>query len=513
MSRNNHGFNGQKRKDFSSLVSKLVICIALLLLLISLCSCGGGQRREVVYRSGTKGIEISFLNEAPPGALYENSSFATTLLVENRGAFDVMQPDYGVLSVSYDPFYISTDLSQVQGVQPTQNGFTFSGIQLPGKSEYYPTGYDAFISFPNFQTKPILGQREQPTTQVFASLCYPYQTYFSGVVCVDFNIYGDNLRRQSCYQSNLALQDQGAPVAITLIETENQPAGQGIRPVFTVHIMNKGSGTVLTDFFNTPDLDRVCTLQDLYREDFNSVRIQAMLSGTKELMCTPNPVRLFNGEGVTRCVVQDTDLVLGNANYESVLDIQLYYIYLTSISKTLQIKRLNPYGGPVGPPTQCLPTEVAEGDKCITRCDYCAKYAGGGTGCYVPMDAQHPDIRISFQTGFACQCTYAECINLYPDGLCIPTSDFCPGASYCCMPACKFSEIRMNGKCYPKCSTGSSCVLATRECACGLGTDPGSYRLISKDSYCCPLTSSSYADLASCKSACVKPATTTTTTT
>jgi hypothetical protein len=495
------------------MATRTVMCIILLVLLLFLCSCGSNNRQAINYHSGTRGIEINFLNQAPPSEIYENSSFTATLLVENRGAFDVMNPDYGILSLSFDPFYLSTsDLSGVQNIVLTKNGFTFKGVQMPGKSEYFPTGYQAFISFPYFQAKSILGEREKPSTQLFATLCYPYKTLYSGTACLDFNIYGDNARKQVCSEQDIILQDQGAPLAITLIETENQPVGQGVRPVFTVHVLNKGSGSVLTNYDNAPDLDRVCTLQDLYKEDFNMVGIKATLSTNKELICNPNPIKLFNGEGITRCVVQDKDLVLGNTNYEALLSIELNYVYLTSISKNLEIKRLNPYGGPAGAPTQCLPTEVAEGDKCITRCDYCAKYGGGGGDCSVPTDSLHPNLRISFQVGFACQCTYADCINLYPDGLCIPTANFCPGASYCCMPACKATEVRINGTCYPKCSSGLTCTaLTTKQCACGTGTDPNAYRLISRDLYCCPLYSSSYSDSASCKSACVKTTTTSST--
>lgn len=496
-------------KNNRRVIVRTVICLLLLALILFLCSCSGGKKAITDYHIGARGLEINFLSQAPPSELYENSSFTATVMVENRGAFDVMNPDYGILSLSFDPFYLSTsDLSGMQNVEVTKNGFIFKGVQLPGKSEYFPTGYQAFISFPYFQTKSILGEREKPSTQLFASLCYPYKTLYAGTACLDFNIYGDNARRQVCSEQDIVLQSQGAPVAITLIETENQPVGQGVRPVFTVHVRNIGSGSVLTNYDNAPDLDRVCTLQDLYKEDFNMVGVKATLSTNKQLICNPNPIKLFNGEGVTRCVVSDQDLVLGNTNYEALLSIELDYIYLTSVSKTVEIKRLNQYGGPSGAPSQCLPTEVAEGDRCITRCDYCARNGGGGD-CSVPADALHPDLRVNFQIGFGCYCTYADCINLYPDGLCIPTTNFCPGASYCCMPACRSTEVRINGTCYPKCSAGITCSgLTTKQCACGTGTDPNAYRLVQRDVYCCPLYASTYTDSVSCKSACVRTNTT-----
>ena len=480
----------------------LIALISLLFCILVLSSCSYAPRQiDVDYYQGIKGLEIDFLPNSPPNELYEESPFNINFFIENRGAFDVWEENYGILSVSFDPFYI--DASSLESAQGTNvdigtDSVVFKGIQLPGKSRYFPTGLETILSLPNFKTKTITGQREQPETQIFASLCYPYVTHLAKLICIDLNIYGQNLRKQICSQQDLSLSDQGAPLAITLVEIENQPVSSGaVRPVFTIHVQNRGSGTVLSPAYNAVELERVCSFTDLNREDFNTVEVRAVLSYSKELDCNPNPIRLFDNQGFTRCSVRDQDLILGHQNYETPLTVNLSYVYLTSISKNIEIKRLNEYGGSTSPLDQCLPSEVPEGDHCISRCYYCSQHPGDGS-CQ-PTSAK---FHIQFQEGFRCQCSSKTCNELYPKGLCVPFGGYCPGASYCCLPECRSTEVLLSGKCYPKCSS-SDCSEAKKDCACG--TEEAGYAIIGEGTYCCPDTHTGYTDEAICEQSCSPP--------
>src|SRR4030043_751652 len=488
--------NSKARQAYKAASLFLLVIIAFFL-----SSCDfTPTTKEPNYFQGIKGLEISFLDNSPPKEVYEESTFPVNINVENRGAFDVIDDYYGILSLSFDPFYVELfDVSTGGNLQVGKSSLILKGIQLYGKSKYHPTGRETFLSFPNFKAKPITGQREQPTTQLSATLCYPYKTTPSRMICVDMNIYGENLRTQSCYEQDLALTDQGAPVAITKVEVENQPAGRDlIRPVFTVHVQNMGSGSVLTPYDNPTDLERVCTFQDLYREDFNTINVEALLSHSTRLECSPNPIKLFDNQGTTRCQVSDENLLLGYQNYETPLTVQLSYVYLTSISRKFDVKRLNIYGDIINPEDELLPYEIQPG---VIRCDYCAEHAGAGV-CQ-PQSSKP----IYFQKGFSCQCSFETCSKLYPDGLCVPFPNFCPGASYCCMPACTSSQIRSltDGKCYSKCLE-LECLKTSKSCACG--TEDGGYEIIESSKFCCPDTKQEYDNQEECKQAC----TTTTTT-
>lgn len=488
------------KKLFSTRLFFLILTLIFITLNLFLSSCTGSympRPQEANYFEGVRGLEISFLEQTPPDEIYENSSFNINLFIENKGAFDVIGENYGILSISFDPFYIDISaLQSTNNVEVSKNGIVVKGIQLPGKSRYYPTGSEAFLSFPTFKTKEIKGQREQPSTQIFTSLCYPYTTTFSHLVCVDLSAYGEQLRTQVCYQQDLSLSDQGAPLAITLVEVENQPAGNElVRPIFTIQVQNKGSGSVLSPAYNSVELERVCSFQNLNREDFNTVEIRAILSNSKELYCNPNPIRLFDGQGFTQCKVPEEDLILGHQNYETPITVTLSYVYLTSISRDIEIKRINIHGGPISPPEQCLPSEIEQGTACISKCYFCNQNPGDGR-CQPPNAVYH----IKFEEGgFHCQCSDDECNRLYTKGLCVPFSGFCPGASYCCSPECKSSEARIGDKCYPKCSS-SKCVEAKNDCACG--TLSVGYELISEGMFCCPEQNHGYPDKESCETSC-----------
>lgn len=480
----------------------------LMVVTFSLSSCNLSQLpKEVNYFVGSKGMEMMFLETSPPKEVYENATFPITIYVENRGAFNVAEDKYAIMSISFDPFYVELfNMQTSSAVTVGKNSVILKGIQLNGKSRYNPSGVETFLSFPNFRAKSVMGQREQPFTQISSTLCYPYATTLSQMVCIDLNIYGENQRTQACKQANSALSDQGAPVAITMVEAENQPVGNNVvRPVFTVHVQNKGSGTVLTPYDNPAEMDRVCTFQDLYREDFNTIQVTATLSNDKELICTPNPVRLFNNEGFTRCQVSDEDLIMGYQNYQTPLTINLSYIYLTSISRRIDIKRLNEYGQMLNTNQSTLSYEIQPG---VIRCDYCGSNPGAA-GC---QPEQTTAKTINWQRGFACQCSFTTCSSLYHDGLCVPFPNYCPGASYCCFIACTAGQIRSpaDGKCYNKCQR---CTDTTRDCACGTGTDPNNYLIMESGRYCCPLTKQTFDTKAECLVTGVCPTTASTTTT
>jgi len=169
--------------------------------------------------------------------------------------------------------------------------------------------------------------------------------------------------------------------------------------------------------------------------------------------------------------------------------------------KEIIIKRFDVYGNAVNPPSSgCMPYEVASGSGCEYKCTYCATH---------PSDSQCQPrlghISVAFEPGFGCQCGEDKCKKeLYPRGLCAYDDSFCPGGSYCCLPDCiPSSQIRINGKCYPKCL---SCSEITTDCACG--TDASTYLPMTKDNYCCPKNSQPYSDKVSCDTACKQAAST-----
>jgi hypothetical protein len=281
-------------------------------------------------------------------------------------------------------------------------------------------------------------------------------------------------------------------VAVSRVEVDNQPAGNNlVRPVFTIHVTNVGRGSVLSPVSSSEELERVCSSRDLSRGDFNTVKIEALLSESTQLECTPEVVRLNQGEGVSRCTVSDEELertISYRQNYQAPITVKLSYVYLSTFSTDLEIQRVNFYTGSSEEVSKCLSHEISQGGECISRCEYCADKPGAAE---CQPSGMNP---IEFNSGFSCSCGLKECNdNLYSKGLCIPAGNFCPAASYCCARPCKTNEERGDdGKCYPKCS---ECSQARTDCLCG-------EEVMKSGGYCCQETSSAFQTEEQCKGAC-----------
>jgi hypothetical protein len=480
------------QRSRSKIGSALAFCLILsAALLLSSCGDGSttGKTKLVNYYTGSNGITIDVLNKDSFDEIYENTSFGISLLLENEGACDVTAEKQGYLMVSYDPFYVSASIPEgQQRFSQSKNGSSIlvSGIRLMGKSRYYPSGEDAFVSLPNFMIKPVLGQRSKPDTNMFITFCYPYNTFLATPICVDMNVFRENVRRQVCTQADVSFSDQGAPVAVSSIEVDNQPINdEYVRPVFIIHITNVGMGSVLSPANDPADLERVCTASDPRREDYNTVAVDAFLSEKLKLDCKPATVRLYNEEGVTRCSVRDEDLqkiVVQHQNYEAQLTVNLSYVYQESASENIEIKRFELYGGSNVSDDQCESYVKMINGVCITKCKFCSEHPEDYT-CQ-PSGAGH---QILFDKSFSCQCSSTRCNSLYPDGLCVPSGNYCAGISYCCSPPCTGAKIKgEDGSCYSRCS---KCSKITSACLCD-----GSESSISKESpvgggYCCPSSS------------------------
>jgi hypothetical protein len=443
---------------------------------------------DVNYHTGSDGLVMALTNEKSLGEMYESSSFVYGLTIENKGAYDVAGDGQGILTIGYDPYYIAVnpDAAKQQGQQNPiafgSSNLIVKGISLQGKSRYYPTGSKAFLYFPYFTARNITGQRSQPETQIFSSICYPYSTTFSSMACIDFDIYHENTRSQICKQQDLSGSSQGAPVAVTQVEVQNLPTGDNlVRPVFTVHVENIGRGYVLSPVDNLAETERVCTNQDISStSDFNQVGIEAWLSNSIKLECTPDKIRMTQSEGISRCVVKDEDLekaITYRQSYLSPLTVNLSYVYLSTLKNNIKIKRINPYGdtGAQGQ-HECDTFQITENGQCVSKCDYCARHTTESM-CNPPT-ARYG---IQWNSGFSCRCSSATCDSLYPDGLCVPFSAYCPPASYCCSNECSASQARYakDGKCYPKCST--DCKAASTTCLCG---DEEMQTFAEKGEYC-----------------------------
>ncbi|MCX6706650.1 MAG: hypothetical protein NT001_00740, partial [Candidatus Woesearchaeota archaeon] len=74
----------------------------------------------------------------------------------------------------------------------------------------------------------------------------------------------------------------------------------------------------------------------LKRTDIDKVTINAKFSN-KQLVCDPEIIQLVSGSGISICSYEGS---LGNEAYQTVLNIELFYGYRSSIQGTTNIYRV-----------------------------------------------------------------------------------------------------------------------------------------------------------------------------
>ena len=272
-------------------------------------------------RTGSQGILMEFLTNAPPSEIYEDYPFQVGVILENVGAYDIKN---GFISFTIEEDYMEL-MNQNEGV------VRFS---LKGKSISLPTG-DQLIKIIKAKTKKIDEQSEKHESTILTSVCYQYQTKKDITICIDTDIHNLKKMQKVCIVKDITLTPQGAPVAITKIESEMLPAEDDnlIKPAFKIQIKNVGNGKVI----DKDKISDICSSEPLEHKELNTVDIKVMLSN-EELECKPEPLKLKSNEDEVRCILEK-GIPKDRATYTSPLTIELDYGYTYSISKKVTIKK------------------------------------------------------------------------------------------------------------------------------------------------------------------------------
>ncbi|MFC1648613.1 hypothetical protein ACFL1B_04100 [Nanoarchaeota archaeon] len=412
---------------------------SLLVLLLLLTACGedglfsflgGGNRTSATptttdtnYYTGTQGVDIEFLNDMGGMEVYEDTVVQLVVRVHNRGAIDIpfrdnhVSSDSGTVVLSYDSFYLE-DASSGSQSSSRQN------VDLQGKSDLNPQGEELVLDAGSLTVLQIVGQRESPDTQVFVNFCYPYKTFLSKQVCIDKYQGRYDSRPETdrgCSATDIAARSgQGAPVAITLVEVNNIPvlSSQGTsytRPTYIIHAENVGPGSVLESADGRTSQE-ACALQSEVTS-LNNVRIEASIADIP-LDCIPQPFRMIDGQGKVSCVLNENDMFSNSRlfgrqdNFETTLNVELYYAYTVDATTTLELMRLpdGTNGGSIGGGAdndRCGYWQSGSPGSCVDNCD--------GKGDY-----------------WKCTCDREACVELFGVSRCVVEQGLCDPGHYCC---------------------------------------------------------------------------------
>lgn len=306
--------------------------VIVLLILISGCKGKKDVQKAVEdIRTGTQGLVINFLPNAPPDKIHAEkdaeNSFDVILEIKNKGAY----PQPGEGRAPNGLIYLSgydTSIITFEG----QNPQWFKDKGLEGKSIINPNGGLDLMTFKgDVLISNLCVEKYEPT--LLATACYPYKTVAGPQVCIDPNPYSTVAQKKVCQIGSISLSNQGAPIAVTRIDEE----AFAKRTQFKITIKNVGGG----------DVYEAQNCLKLERNEIDKVYVEGINIGNKPLSCRPflettdrgnsGTIRLINGEGFIICELSD----YGNADtaYLTPMTIKLSYQYRNTAEKKIQIRR------------------------------------------------------------------------------------------------------------------------------------------------------------------------------
>lgn len=301
-------------------MKKTILLLFVLLFLVG-CQTGGpsfGDSIDEDMHTGNEGLVITFGPESPPSRVFELDDFPVTLELENKGTFDIRN---GIILLNLERDY--TQLTRGNNVED---------IDLLGRSVQNPNGDQDIKTF-IVKALDLGTQTETLTTNIIVTSCYKYKTEFSRKVCVDTDFYNVKQAEKACHAEDLTFRSgQGAPVAVTKIETKPLQDEDFIMPRFIIHVENQGDGQVTS----TSRYQNLCSSDEIDYNEINKINVNAFL-GDEAMTCSPKVLKLRQEDSIIRCTLENgfnKDI----PSYSTLLTVKLDYGYSQSISKQVEIR-------------------------------------------------------------------------------------------------------------------------------------------------------------------------------
>lgn len=313
-------------------MKKYMMILALLVFIVACTSqTDNNYKFEDVYK-GVEGLRFSFLTNAPPREVYDESPLQIIVNLENKGAADI---EKGILAISLEKDYYKPQ------------DFANREINLYGRSVYIRYGDQKREVYSISDVTIPETQSESHKTQIYATACYQYQTTLKADVCIDTDVYNLKERTRSCRVSDYySSSGQGAPVAIIRIEETMLPEGEDqIRPSYKIYVRNQGKGEVVL----SDKVSEACGAT-LGEDALNKIKVKDVKLSTYSLgdfECSPEEegaaqpiLTLRESEDFIICTLKKEKAISTDASsFLTGLEIDLEYGYTETISKEVKIVR------------------------------------------------------------------------------------------------------------------------------------------------------------------------------
>ena len=303
---------------------KKIILIIVFILFIVGCNQGKGPSTSItddeIYK-GKVGLTFNFKDGMPPLVVHENDVFPVSFELKNEGAFDIKN---GNLLLNIEKDYLEIE-----------SGNEREDLEIYGRSRENP---EAGIDVMNFfiKSKKLGTEMETITSNILATTCYEYRTYFSENICIDTDYYEIKNIAKSCDAEDLSFgSGQGSPITITKVESRMLEDNDKIKPMFVIYIRNQGLGEVIS----SDSVDDICSSKTVDYDAINNIEIEAYLSGSL-LECKPENPRLKDKEEIVRCTLEE-GIGKDVQPYTTLLTVIIDYGYTETISKKIKIRKEN----------------------------------------------------------------------------------------------------------------------------------------------------------------------------
>jgi len=303
------------------ILAKQVFFLSFLFVVLIVSACTPKEKEKTgTFIGGTEGVQISFVNLAPPSSFTQGDNVRLKVLLKNKGETRVQTGNAKVriFGVNLENFGLTSAYRSTIGPLEAQGEFTAQG----GEQE---------IDFGQIRYTPAIINQETFTLR--ARLCYPYQTIAKTDVCIQSLITQESqggicsLAGEKVVPGSVS----GAPVQITSI-TQQTRSNDQVR--FDIKIENKGTGEVFSIDSRCENLDN-----DVERLDAKD-KIKVQIRSPVNVKCSfrtgePSPsgfITLGNNKMVILSCWKNVEEPLVDK-----LDIQLDYLYRDQATKQITI--------------------------------------------------------------------------------------------------------------------------------------------------------------------------------
>ncbi len=306
---------------------------------------------------GDECADTSAVDSGAKSALQDLRDQRTAKLVEKDKLKNSQKPEDAarIKEIDQELAKLETDISSAESqLQLVSSDLTRDLVndidpagEFGGKSVSNPEGTFKLVKF-TARAKKLDLLSVQHTSPVILTACYGYTTELVQDVCIDPDVTTTKEIDKACTIEDISLTDQGAPIAITKIQTNMLPDDDVTAPQFIISVENKGKGEVIS----RDKLRQACSASKLESGDWNRVTVSEFgFSNDKyyykygdensNIECTPNPVRLIKGAGTVRCTLKSDKISRDTPAYTTSAHVKLDYGYTQSVTKNVVIEKIN----------------------------------------------------------------------------------------------------------------------------------------------------------------------------